>query len=206
MARLKSSPALLIVDMQNGFCHPSGSFSKIGIPISRHAAIIPKIARLTRLCQSHNIPIIYTRMEFNEDYSDAGLMLDGLPGIKEAEGLVRDTWDAQIVDELQPHPDAANVVVLSKTRHSAFFDTELSRLLKERDINQIIVTGVGTNVCVEATVRDSWTHGFQAITVSDATGTVSEEEQRASMTNLQHFGGSISVEELERWKEAKDSA
>ncbi|MCJ1383828.1 hypothetical protein MMC17_006942 [Xylographa soralifera] len=129
-----------------------------------------------------------------------------MPMLKELKALVRGTWDAQILDDLQP---SSSEIVVSKNRHSAFFDTDLCRLLAERNIDQIIATGVGTNVCVESTVRDAWMHGLYALTVSDATGALSEEEQMASMTNLRHFGGTILVQELETklktWKSASVS-
>ncbi|KAF4626046.1 hypothetical protein G7Y89_g12117 [Cudoniella acicularis] len=207
MARLKSSPALLVIDMQNAFCHSSGSFSKIGLPISRQAAIVPAIKRLASLSHACDIPVFYTKMEFNPDFSDAGIMIDSMPELKNIKALVRGTWDAQILDDLQPNNKS---VIISKTRHSAFFDTDLSEFLKERQINHIITTGVATNVCVESTVRDAWTHGLQALTVSDATATLSKEEQMASITNLQHFGGTITVqdleEELQAWKRQSTSA
>lgn len=178
MARLiKSSPALLIIDMQNGFCHSSGSFSNIALPVSRQTAIVPAIERIRRLCHTCTIPIFYARMEFNDDFSDAGILIDNLPRskeLKDMKALVRGTWDAQVLDLLQPQ---SNEVVVSKTRHSAFFNTNLKQLLAERNIDQIIATDVATNVCVESTVREAWTHGFHALTVSDATATFSDQEQ-----------------------------
>ena len=195
MIRLKCFPALLVVDMQNAFCHPSGSFSKIGLPISRHAAIIPAIRHLKSLCNAHSIPIFYTQMAFNRDYSDAGIVIDSISStLKNIKALVHSTWDAQIVDDLRP---CSRDTLVTKTRNSAFFETNLRRLLRNQGINQIIATGVGTNVCVESTVRDAWAHGIHALTISNATATLNEEEQMASMINLRHFGGTISVEEFE---------
>jgi uncharacterized membrane-anchored protein len=65
-----------------------------------------------------------------------------------------------IVDDLQP---SSHVVIVSKTQNWAFFDTNLDQLLRQRNINQIVVTGVATN-CIEVTDRE-------ALTVSDATAT-----------------------------------
>ena len=184
MSRLKGPLILLVVDMQNGFCHSSGSFSKIGLPTSRQAAIVPTIKKLAESCRAQGIPILYTKMEFNEDFSDAGIILDGLAGIKEEKALIRDTWDAQILDALHPRSDD---FIISKTRHSAFFETALFQFLADKDIHQIILTGVGTNVCVESTARDAYTYGFLPITVEDATATLSQEGHDASIINLQNF-------------------
>ena len=133
-------------------------------------------------------------MSFNEDYSDGGILIDAIPGLRDLKGFVRGTWDAEILDDLKPQ---ANETVILKTRNGAFWKTGLDKILEERGIDQIIFTGIATNVCVESTVREAWSHGFHCLTVSDATAALSDEEQMASMTNLQHFGGTVSVKELE---------
>ena len=193
MARLKSRPALFIIDMQNACCHPSGTFSKLGLPTSRLLAVVPAINRLRTLCHARGIPVFYTEMSLEEDYSDAGYLVESFPGISDLKGFVRGTWDAQIVDGLKPE---SNETVILKTRNTAFWGTGLDRILVEQGINQIIATGVGTNVCVESAVRDAFTYGFYTLTVSDATATLSDEEQMASLTNLKSFCGIISIEEL----------
>ena len=194
MARLKSKPALFIIDMQNACCHPSGTFSKLGLPASRLLAVVPAINHLRTLCHACGIPVFYTEMSFKEDYSDAGILVESFPGLSDIKGFVRGTWDAQIVDDLKPE---SNETVILKARNTAFWGTGLDKILAEQGINQIIATGVGTNVCVESTVRDAFTYGFYALTVSDATATLSDEEQMSSLINLRSFGGIISVKELE---------
>lgn len=202
MAKLKSHPALLIIDMQNGFCSPSGSFSKIGIPTSRQAGAIAPIAWLASLCRNHHVPVLYTQTAFNADYSDAGLSENEHPGLKDAGGFVRDTWDAEIVEELAPR---AGETVVQKTRNNAFFGTGLEGILREKGIEQIIAVGVATNICVESTVRDARSYGFHALTVSDATATLSDELQRASEMNLKFFGGTVTVRQLEEELESRST-
>ena len=201
--KLQSHPALAIIDMQNGFCHPSGSFGKSGLPTTNHMAIVPTINRLKALCRDRGIPIIYTQMAWNEDYSDAGLLADTIPDLKANKGLIRGTWDVEILDDLKPQP---NDLIITKTRNTAFWRTEFEQILRERGINQIIATGVGTDVCVESTVRDAWTNGFYALTVTDATATLTREEHEASLLSMKYFGGTISAKELEaelqEWKSA----
>ena len=195
MSRLKCHPALLIIDMQNAFCHQLGSFNRIGIPVLRHAAIVHTIRHVKHLCNAHSIPVFYTQMVFHEDYSDSGILIDSIsPKLKDIKALVRNTWDTQIMDSLQP---CSTDTLIPKTKNSAFFETDLTRLLQTMGINQIIATGVGTNVCVESTVRDAWARGLYASTISNATATLSEEEQMASMINLRHFGGTMSAEAFE---------
>lgn len=194
MSRLKSKPALFIIDMQNAFCHEAGSFTQMGQPTSRLAAIIPAIQVLRDRCRTNGIPIFYTRVEFRADYADAGLLLDTLPSSSKGLGtLVRGTWDAQLVEALQP---GSGEVVISKPRNSAFFETNLKQLLTERGINQMLLTGVCTNICVESTARDAWNHGIPPLTIHDATATYTDEEQAATLLNLKYYGGSISIQEI----------
>jgi ureidoacrylate peracid hydrolase len=185
MSRLLHNSALLIVDMQNGFCHPDGSFSKLTLPVSRHTAIVPAISLLRAWSHSHNIPVIFTRLEFDADYSDSGLVMADQPQLRKLSAFVRGTWDAAIVDELKPREGE---YILSKTRNTA--------LLQKLEVEQLLVTGVGTNVCVESTVRDAWTRGFRCLTVSDATATLSDEDHQASLRSMGWFGGTVSTGEI----------
>lgn len=184
--QLRSSPALLIVDMQNGFCHPSGTFGKLGMDISNHVAVIPAIQRLRSLAHRHGIPVIFTRIGFAADYSDSGLIGETIPAIKDLKGFVRGTWDAAIVDDLSPDPETETVI--DKTRNTAFWGTTLAKTLRELGTDQLIVAGVGTNVCVESTVRDAFTEGFRVLVVEDATATLTAEEHVSSLRSMRWFG------------------
>ena len=196
--QLKSHLALLVIDMQNGFCHVEGTFAKLGRPVSSHMAIVPAIHHLESIAHAHKMPIFYTRMGFDEHYSDCGILLDRMPAIKELNGFVRGTWDAEIIDELVPKSTESEVIIIDKIRNSAFWHTDLAKQLSERGINQLIATGVGTNVCVECTVRDAYTEGFYVVTCSDATATLSKEEHEATLLNLKWFGGTATVEEIDK--------
>ncbi len=179
---LSSNPALLIIDMQNGFLDPfAGTFGKFGLDTSRMRAVVPAINRLRSLAHSLSVPIIFTRMCWNEDYSDSGIVLKSVPygdTVKQMKGFIRGSWDADIVDELKPREEE---LVIDKTRHTAFYGTSLSHELESRGVSQLIVTGVGTNVCVESTVRDAVTKGWECILVEGATATVDEEEEASSL-------------------------
>lgn len=194
---LKSHPALLIIDMQNGFCHPDGCFGKLGMPISNHLAIVPAINKLRAASHAAKIPVIFTRLCYNEDYSDAGVQMEEQPQVKELRGFVRGTWDADALDELAPDT-ARGEVVIDKTRNSAFFKTDLEDLLRSRGVNQLLCTGVASNVCVESTVRDGVAMDYYCKTLSDATATLTMDDHNACMKNLVWFGGIISADEVLR--------
>jgi ureidoacrylate peracid hydrolase len=192
---LKSSPALIIIDMQNGFCHPDGCFGRLGLPVSNHLDIVPAINKIRNACHIAKVPVFYTRLCYREDYSDAGVQMEDQPQMKALKGFVRDTWDADILGDLTPDTSKGEIII-DKTRNSAFFNTNLKELLLSQGVNQLLCTGVGSNVCVESTVRDGVSHDFYCKTLSDATATLTMEDHNACMKNLVWFGGVTTVEEV----------
>lgn len=192
MFHLDSSPALLVVDMQNGFCHEQGSFAKLGIR-SEPTGIVPHINELRSAFRAANIPVFFLRTGYNADYSDRRLRDRG-DRLEKLQGLIRGSWDADILDELTPStPDEK---IIDKTRNSGFFRTALENTLRERGINHLILTGVGTDVCVETTARDAYQLDFAVTTVSDATGTCNEPDHLAALHALRLFGGTASTAEV----------
>jgi ureidoacrylate peracid hydrolase len=133
MVTLRFKPALLIVDMQNGLCHPSGTFAKLGLPSSRHMTVIPTIQRLREVAHSHHLKVIYLRVGFNENYSDSGILVD--EPTKKLKGFIRGTWDAEILDELKPDASKGDIVV-DQTRNTGFWKTGLLEKLDEEGIDQ----------------------------------------------------------------------
>ena len=100
--KLSDKTALIMVDMQNGFCHEDGFMNKIGLDWTTSRDAIGPVKRLIDAAHSSGMPVFYTRYTLNQDYSDAGLMREVFPQIMDARGMIRDTWDADIVDELAP--------------------------------------------------------------------------------------------------------
>ena len=85
-----------------------------------------------------------------------------------------------MIDELTPGPHEE---IINKTRNSAFLGTcSLEKILKERGVNHLILTGVGTDVCVESTARDAYQMDYRVTTVSDATGTCTKSDHLAALT------------------------
>lgn len=193
MLQLDSAPALIVVEMQNGFCHKQGSFAKMGMPTDP-TAIVPKINELRSAFRGANLPIFFLRTAYNADYSNRRSRDRG-NSVERLQGLIRGAWDADILDELKPQPEPEEFTV-DKTRNSGFFRTALEDLLKGRGVNHVILTGVGTDVCVESTARDAYQLDFAVTTVSDASGTCNESDHLAALHALRMFGGTASTAEV----------
>ena len=102
MVDLGRNPALIVIDMQNGFVDPEGFMNKIGLDYTSSAAAIEPVSRLLEAAREAGIPVFFTRYSLNEDYSDAGLLLEVFPQIKGTGGMVRGSWDAEVCDALAP--------------------------------------------------------------------------------------------------------
>lgn len=193
---LGTNPALVVIDMQNGFCGAKGFMNQIGLGYEPSAAAIEPIQRLLASAREARIPIFFTRYSLNDDFSDAGLLLEVFPAIQEAEGMVRGTWDADITDALTPQPGE---VVIDKTRYSAFYDTDLEEQLRELGVDTLIVCGVTTNICVESTVRDAFFRDIRVVVPSDGTAAVTPELHEGALADFEYgFGTVTTVGELEQ--------
>ena len=192
---LGEKPALIVIDMQNGFCNAKGFMAQIGLAYEPSAEVIGPISRLLGAARRHGIPVYFTRYSLNADYSDGGLLMEVFPAIKGTGGLVRDSWDAAIVDELEP---VEGEVVLDKTRYSAFFGTDLEERLRAEGVDSLIVCGVTTNICVESTVRDAFFRDIRPIVPEDGTAAVAPELHESSLEDFRYgFGQVVSIAEIE---------
>jgi ureidoacrylate peracid hydrolase len=160
--------ALIVVDMQNGFCHPEGSFAKLGLDVSMTNAAIGGCRRLIEAARNAAVPIVFTRYVYRPDYRDGGVLVHELmPALKDANSLAAGTWDAEIVEELAP---ASEDFVVDKNRYSAFYGSGLEPILTSLSIGSVVICGVTTNMCVETTARDASQRDYRTFVVSDATG------------------------------------
>lgn len=183
-------PALLIIDMQNGFCSSGGSYEEygatIGADFKAYQRIIPHIVRLADTCRELGIPVFYSQQVREESGIDLFTRLHRIVPERRAEYLripacIQGTWDADFIDELKPKP-GDHVVV--KRRDSAFQDTELDLWLRSIYADTVIVTGVDTAICVDNTLMDAFNIGYDVILVEDATASSWESIGKATVRKV----------------------
>lgn len=179
--------ALLVVDMQNDYCHADGAYPRQGRKCFEFDSVRRNTVAAVNRCKALHIPVIYVRMAWNVDANgypiDAGLIVEQSRSFLRKEGLRRGSWGAEVVDEL-PAPD----YVVEKTRYSGFHNTALDGLLRGLGIDTVVITGVVTNVCVEATARDAFHRDFRIVVLSDCVSAFSRKLHEASLETLQIFG------------------
>lgn len=174
--------ALLVVDMQNGFCHPQGSFATLGLDVSMCNAAIAGCRRLVDAAHAAGVPVIYTRYVYRADYRDGGVLVQEImPALGSSGSLAAGSWDAELVDEL---PAGTDDFVIDKNRYSAFYGTGLEPVLTSLKVRNLVICGVTTNMCVETTARDASQRDYRTFVVSDATGELDKARHDMALATL----------------------
>src|SRR5580704_18998054 len=150
--------ALLVVDMQNGFCHPDGSFSQIDMGLEGAQDAVRNAAVAVAQARRAAIPVVFTRHVYRPGRADEGAaLIRNSPALAGINGLAAGFWDADVVDELGCGPED---LVVDKVRFDAFQWTSLEPLLRGLGVSELIVCGVVTNLCVETTVRSAFMRDY----------------------------------------------
>jgi maleamate amidohydrolase len=155
---LGRSPALLLVDFVNGFADPA----ILGGGNIREA--IEAAVPLLDFFRRRALPLVFTRIVYSEDGSDAGLWCEKVPRLRE---LTETAHASQVVDELAPRPGE---LVIRKTQASAFFGTHLGSVLTLRGVDTVVVAGCTTSGCVRTTVVDAMSMNFRPVVAVDCVG------------------------------------
>lgn len=167
--------ALLCIDFQRDFVEPGGFGESLGNDVSRlRTAIAPTQAVLAEF-RRRGWPVIHTREGHRADLGDLfpAKRDRGNPSLRIGEEgpmgrlLVRGSTGHDIIPELAP---IEGEVVLDKPGKGSFYATDLETILRAKNIAQLVVTGVTTEVCVQSTVREANDRGFESLILSDCTG------------------------------------
>jgi ureidoacrylate peracid hydrolase len=199
--------AVIVVDMQNDFGATGGMLDRAGIDLSPiHRAIAPT-AQVLSAARKASISIVYLKMGFRADLSDAGppdspnrikhLPLAVGESIRTPSGaesriLIRDTWNTDILEELTPQPGD---IVLYKTRFSGFYKTDLDSVLQKLGVKYLIIMGCTTSVCVESTIRDAMFRDYCCVLLADCTG----EPVGHQLARSNHEASLLVIERLFGW-------
>jgi nicotinamidase-related amidase len=186
--------ALLIIDMQRDFLEPGGFGEMLGNDVSQLRRTIEPNRRLLAAWRAHGLLTLHTREGHRPDLSD-------LPHAKKIRGrsatcigdagpmgriLVRGEPGHDIIAELYPKPDEP---VIDKPGKGAFHATDLHSILQHRDIKQLVVTGVTTEVCVNTTVREANDRGYECLVLEDCVGSYFPEFHAMGLKMIKAQGG-----------------
>jgi nicotinamidase-related amidase len=208
--------AIIVVDMQNDFCHPGGWLAHLGVDIAPARTPIAPLRNLLPALRSHDVPVIWVNWGNRPDRlnlspallhvykpSGAGVGLgDELPG-SGARVLERGSWSAAIVDEL-----AANTsdIQVAKYRMSGFQDTELDSILRNLGVTTLMFAGINADQCVLCTLQDANFRGYDCLLLEDCAATTSPDYcLAATIYNVrQCFGFVVRSETIAAELESRD--
>ena len=163
---MTASTALLVVDMQNGFCHPDGSLPSLGLALADADRSVRQSALAVEQTRRAGLPVVFTRHVYRPGRADEGQNLSAMSGqLADVDGLAAGSWDGGVVDELGWTP--ADLTV-DKCRFDAFLWTSLDPLLRGLGVTHLQVCGVVTNICVESTVRAAFMRDYRVTLLGDA--------------------------------------
>lgn len=197
--------AMVVIDMQNDFCHPDGWLASIGVDVSGARRPIAPLSRLLPRLRGADVPVVWVNWGnrpdranlspallhvYNPDGRSTGL---GDP-LKRGRGrgsrvLQKDSWAAAVVDELRIAPADLRV---DKFRMSGFWDTELDSILRNLGITTVLFGGVNADQCVLATLMDANFLGYDTILVEDCSATTSPDYcMQATLYNVRTCFGCV---------------
>ncbi|MDP6178741.1 MAG: isochorismatase family cysteine hydrolase [Desulfatiglandales bacterium] len=193
--------AVLVIDMQNDFCHPEGAFGKRGLNLSVIQGMAPRLRQFVETAREQGVAAVHVKTYMDEKFlSPAAIARNKELG--RGKGIcLQGSWGAEFFEILP----AEDEMVITKHTYSAFIDTDLQERLLEKGIQCLMVTGVLTNVCCESTLRDGFMLGFYTALVDDCCAPVDEAAHVATVENVRKYFGWVfkSDDIVEYWKRVR---
>ncbi|ACT01707.1 cysteine hydrolase family protein [Paenibacillus sp. JDR-2] len=188
--------AVIVVDVQNDYCHPEGAIAKTGIDVSAAGKMIPELQALLDSAREHGVPVIFLQTN-HEKATDSEVWVsrfeDGVNPICHT-----GSWGAEFFSVSPAETD----IIVKKHRYSGFIHTRLESVLQTLKIETLIMTGVSTNLCVESTARDGFMRDYHIILMKDACAAFSQEEHDMTVKTVDtYFGMAASTTDvISYWK------
>jgi nicotinamidase-related amidase len=173
--------AVVMIEFQNDFVKPGGAQHDAVRDVMESTGMLSNSLKLAKEARALGATIMLTPITFAQGYPETSRHPYGiLKEIVDTKAFRKGTWGAEIIEELKPLPE--DIIIEGKRGLDCFATTNLDFILRGREVQNVVLAGFLTNVCVESTMRSAYERGFNVITLTDCTATTSEEEQRVATT------------------------
>ncbi|MFW5965086.1 MAG: cysteine hydrolase family protein [Natronomonas sp.] len=179
------STAVVVVDMQNGFCHPDGSLYAPG----SEGAIRPCVD-LVDDARAAGASVVFTRDVHPPEQFEGNHYYDEFD--RWGEHVLEGSWDAELVEELDPRDDELVVV---KHTYDAFHRTELEGWLESHAVDDLLICGTLANVCVLHTAGSAGLRDYRPILLEDAVGYIEEDHREYALDHAEWLFGEVHARE-----------
>jgi nicotinamidase-related amidase len=186
--------AIVMIDMQRDFLEPGGFGETLGNDVSKLTPTIAPSKALLAGARRYGVLVIHTREGHRPDMADAppAKVERGAPSMRIGDQgpmgriLIRGERGHAIIDALAPLPGEP---VIDKPGKGAFYATDLGAILQNNGIENLIVGGVTTEVCVHTTVREANDRGYRCIVAGDCCGSYFPEFHDVALRMVKAQGG-----------------
>lgn len=166
---------VIVVDMINEFCKPGGKMVLPGYEV-----LVPPQLAVIDAARKAGAPVIWVHDSHRRN------MRRDREWVKRTPHGIEGTWATEIIEDLGARDDEIHVI---KHRYSSFFQTDLDLVLKDMLIDQLVVFGVVTNICVRSTVHDAFFNGYEVVVPRDCCAATGPREQESTLYDIAtHFG------------------
>ena len=168
--------ALIVIDMLNDFFDKNASLSR------QRKKLCANINDLARFARKNGLPIIWVKQEFKPDLSDAFLIMRK----KNISITIKGTPGSDFVRELNRKKKD---FVIIKKRYSAFFRTNIDKLLHKLRIDTLIITGINSHACIRTAAIDAYQRDLNVIIAKDCVASYDRKHHEISLNYLQKSMG-----------------
>lgn len=189
-----SKTALVIIDMQRDFLEPGGFGETLGNDVSQLERAVKPCASVLGMARGLGMLVIHTREGHKPDLSDAppAKVERGAPSLRIGDPgpmgriLIRGEPGHDIIAALYP---IEGEFVIDKPGKGAFYATAFGDILKQHGIENLLVCGVTTEVCVNTTVREANDRGYRCIVLGDCCASYFPEFHEMGLNMIKAQGG-----------------
>lgn len=194
----KRGYAVVVIDMQNDFCSEKSPATR-GDDFEFKRETGTHLGKLLKETRGLNLPIIHVKTVHSE-WTDTPTWL----GRNNRSHLIcrKDSWGQEWWDEFPENWPKQNEYVVTKHRYSAFIGTDLDLVLRSKRLESVLLTGVATGGCVDATAKDGFMMGYSIVVLSDCTAAKTRKEHEDALRIISPHHGILTTSEevIGMWK------